>query len=425
MNPLRLSSRFYLLLFLIHPTTNPHLKPESEIMRSRTAEIIGSALLLILPLAVGNQGVSPDYAWNISVIDQTRFDFFMWPSLALDSKGYPRVSYCEWNQIVKYARWDGDLWDIQAIENGKEFAWTSLAIDGMDFPHITYGVGGFPYALRYARWTENGWVLQTVGENENLGHWTSIALDSNGRPWVSSSSYLNGGGDLKYIRWTGERWEIETVESEDVVYYNSLAIDARGRPHISYSSRPKEDLRKSYLKYAFRDGSSWKTQLLDSEDNNVGSQNSITLDARGHPHISYQNYLKDHLKYARWDGSSWRIEVVDRAGGGYSSIALDEKDFSHMSYSDGVNLRYAYWDGDWVIEVVDSGGSYGTSLALDPEGLAHIVYSDGKELKYAKRVPPEEKRAIPPSARGYGLIVPIVGAGACIGAYFLRRGRRK
>ena len=46
---------------------------------------------------------------------------------------------------------------------------------------------------------------------------------------------LRGHFDLKYARWTGSAWEIQTVDSQgDWGEHSSLALDADGRPHISY-----------------------------------------------------------------------------------------------------------------------------------------------------------------------------------------------
>ena len=70
-----------------------------------------------------------------------------WPSLALDSRGNPHISYYGKTSGVKYARFDGTLWIIQAMHEG--WGVSSLALDRMDCPHISY-YNAIEQDLKYA-----------------------------------------------------------------------------------------------------------------------------------------------------------------------------------------------------------------------------------------------------------------------------------
>jgi len=73
---------------------------------------------------------------------------------------------------------------------------------------------------------------------------SSLAIDSFNNPHIS---YLDANYDLKYAKWTGSSWDIQTVDSIGMVgLYTSLALDSLDNPHISYY-----DFTNGDLKYAF------------------------------------------------------------------------------------------------------------------------------------------------------------------------------
>jgi fibronectin type 3 domain-containing protein len=211
-------------------------------------------------------------------------------------------------------------------------------------------------------------------------------LDSNGHPHISYSSYTLSA--LKYAKWTGREWSIETVNSAGYVdKFTSIALDSKGYPHISYSDVINED-----LKYAKWTGSAWSIEAVDS-DGDVGGS-SIALDSNGYPHISYFTSYNSDIKYAKWTGSAWSIKTVD--AGIYcwhTSMALDSNGYPHISYHFNDNVpKYAKWTGSaWSIETVDSTGEVGwhTSMVLDNNDYPHISYLNRTNdyLKYAKLMP--------------------------------------
>jgi hypothetical protein len=102
---------------------------------------------------------------------------------------------------------------------------------------------------------------------------------------------------------------------------NQMAPAPKG-PHISYYDVTNED-----LKYAVKSGAGWTIETVDAAGS-VGWFTSLVIDARGNPHISYQEAAngKLKLKYAAKSGTSWSLEIVDATGyvGGYTSIAYDQ-----------------------------------------------------------------------------------------------------
>ncbi|MCX7021898.1 MAG: carboxypeptidase regulatory-like domain-containing protein, partial [bacterium] len=116
----------------------------------------------------------------------------------------------------------------------------------------------------------------------------------------------------------------------------------------------------------------WHTETVDSVGM-VGQYTSLALDDSDYPHISYFAYYSEYgydwgdLKYALWNGSSWQIQTVDwGTWGGYyqcvgmwNSLALDSSGARCISYLGSWGYpyeRYALTYAKFGIQPVDDGG---------------------------------------------------------------------
>ncbi|MBI2560019.1 MAG: hypothetical protein HYW14_02670 [Planctomycetes bacterium] len=231
-----------------------------------------------------------------------------------------------------------------------------------------------------------GWQTETVDSRGHVGRYTSLAFDQSGNPAISyyKDKHNNTNGNLKFTRFNGTSWDIETVDSAswNVGGYTSLAFDSSGNPGISYFSDDLQTPNPS-LRYAHFNGYSWDIETVDTGE--VGKFTSLAFDASDNPAISYYDASHSALKYAHFDGSSWNITTVDsNVLYANTSLAFDQSDNPAIAYSgSGAGVKYAHFNGSsWDKTNVDTGG-WGTNLAFDTSGNPGISYIGNWHLGYA------------------------------------------
>jgi len=172
----------------------------------------------------------------------------------------------------------------------------------------------------------------------------------------------------------------------------SIALDSSNFPHISYA--PDQPVYRG-LRHVFYNGTRWITETVD---NSFPLESDIAVDSRDYAHVTYTVYSDGsydkslaRVKYAYYDGNSWVTDALNESGF-WSNIALDSQDNPHIAYFDGSGLQYAFFNGfKWTKETVDRDSLNGLSIpsiALDSENQPHIAYSGGltvtpRPLKYA------------------------------------------
>jgi hypothetical protein len=200
----------------------------------------------------------------------------------------------------------------------------------------------------------NHWNRETVDTSPNVGMYVSMKLDPN-PPHRAHISYFDAANKrLKYARQgdSPDTWHVETVDNSGE--WSSIAVDSKGRPHISYYDRPVGRVIQS-VKYAVRvgergncGGGAWSCTVVDtftepSDDVLAEGGTSIALGPMNTVHISYYDPIKSEVKRAMktsdpqstgCTAGGWSCLVIEKANGDHIAIAVDSDDRSFIVYND-------------------------------------------------------------------------------------------
>ncbi len=329
--------------------------------------------------------------WDITVLDSVGYGGGC-SSVAILPSGQPAISYRKkTSNSLMYAWYDGSAWQTTTVGwIGSWGGWNSLAILPSGYPAISYQVTPSPHVrrLEYAWYDGSVWQTTIVDSGGSVGAFNSLAILPSGQPAISYLDETNY--DLKYAELVGSDpcdpndWQRIVVDSGGTVgAFNSLAILPSGQPAISYLDETNYDLKYAELVGSDPcDPNDWQRIVVDSND---GRYTSLAILPSGYPAISYYDAYQDVLKYAWYDGSTWQTTIVDSVGNisGDNSLAILPSGHPAVSYryrgNNASDLKYAWYNGSvWQTTIVDIGGDVGkyNSLAIVPSGQSVISYYD-------------------------------------------------
>jgi hypothetical protein len=242
-------------------------------------------------------------AWKTEFIHIRARDISFYTSLTFDEKWNPSISYYEyWGTTEDYTlhlrnvMWTGEYWAVRTVDttpgSGK---FNAIARDSAGHPHIAYiNVKYENSSARYARWNGQGWDISVLeGRDGPLsGGSAAIVLDKNDTPHLTYSDLAHG--IVKYAVRRNGKWDLQVVDRLAAAGYpdrNGIALDDQGRVYISYY-----DAGRGVLKLAHKQGEKWVSEEVDG--NFAGFTNSLQI-AGGTIWIVYSDETGRRLKCAR------------------------------------------------------------------------------------------------------------------------------
>ncbi|WP_394830867.1 hypothetical protein LVJ94_30595 [Pendulispora rubella] len=205
----------------------------------------------------------------------------------------------------------------------------------------------------------SGWRNGETESGDNVGLWTSLALDANDRPMVAYYDVTHRA--LKFALLDGATWATYTLRAipgADVGRYAKMIL-AEGKPAVVFPVNESAHSRIVLAKATTaspRSAADWTFEDVAVED-----------DVPAAPAATYPNAIGNYLRIAA----------------GPNGLGIVAYDRIHARL---IGLSKA--SGSWTTSVLDEGGNpgVGASLLITPDGDWHVSYADAlrESLRYLR-----------------------------------------
>ena len=179
--------------------------------------------------------------WHLELIGAANMSV-NYSSIVLDAAENPCIAFLNGSEM-HYAFYDGVTWHNELLDN--DFRITdgprSLVLDSSGNAHMMLYdlINGFPsYASRDAGGT---WTIDLLPLPHNTGTNGSLALRADDTP-----CYTCYGAGLEFIDNPSGTWRMVDVDATWAGHFTSLALDSFGRPCISYYQPENNELRYAH-----------------------------------------------------------------------------------------------------------------------------------------------------------------------------------
>lgn len=270
---------------------------------------------------------------------------------------------------------------IDATTNGTGWH-VAMATDPTGAPAVAYYEAIYG-ELKFARFSEGKWRVDTVDSRGATGMYCSLAFDKSGGPVISY--YYKNSGDLRVAYRKSGAWQVQTVDAAgDAGSSSDVAIDpVSGDWTIAYAGG------SNTVRFARRapGAASWTLSTISTTATGA-AYISLAHDPKNRPCVAYYDVGPADLRYARLEAGKWRAATVAAKGaqGAYARLYFDAgADAARILYlrrdQFGSHLERATGDfGGWRCETIAHEAGRNVSTARDPvTGARFVAYNDSNE----------------------------------------------
>jgi hypothetical protein len=266
--------------------------------------------------------------------------------LAYDPEGAPNVVIHDHQadtfnpQLGDLVRlfWDGSEWVQETVNDPGHDGWDSTIVIGDDGVVHAAGVDPAQFGriegVEYYVNRDDGWDVSQIGSGPIPYQYNvALALDDAGAP--SITYYNDTDQDLVFAHLENGSWTLERVAEEgNVGKYSSLAYDGQGRPAVTFFNQT--GTTEGEIVFAEKVDGGWTSETIGGlgafSGGNARRNSSLDFDSQGRAHVVFSD--TEGVWYAIRGESGWEIQQIVQAGlelGQLVSLAIDGDDRPHIA----------------------------------------------------------------------------------------------
>jgi hypothetical protein len=178
--------------------------------------------------------------------------------MAMDDDDVIHVAYYSGGQerAMCYAKKVNNVWyreviDTETTEPWVPYRYTSLALDTCGYPCVSY-IDGY-YTLKFARRDSTGWTVGIADEAPGCSKSVqSLCMGPDNYPRVACVEDLRG---VKYVWFDGDHWNVTLLDTTAKWAGVDMVVDKWGQSHVCWDGNGRQNYAKGHGFLGIEEGS--------------------------------------------------------------------------------------------------------------------------------------------------------------------------
>jgi hypothetical protein len=187
--------------------------------------------------------------------------------MAMDDNDVIHVAYYSGGQerAMCYAKkidgvWHREVIDTETTEPWVPYRFTSLALDTCGYPCVSY-IDGY-YTLKFARRDSTGWTVSVADLSSHGKGKQSLCIGPDNYPRIVCSESIDG---VKYVWFNGNHWNVTFLDTTTMWADVDIVVDRWGQSHVCWDGNGRQNYAKGHGFLGIAEGSNSQLAMSNGQ----------------------------------------------------------------------------------------------------------------------------------------------------------------